>query len=396
MIEWCWVFNVRNVAVVGVGQTKFGELWEKSLRNLVVEAGNACLSDCGMERKDVQSMYVGNMSAGRFAGQEHVGALAADQLGFNPIPSVRCEAACASGAMAFNQAYMAVASGKYDVVMAAGVEKMSDIRQQDVATSLAAASDQEWEAEIGLTFAGLYALMARLHMHKYGTTREQLAMVSVINHENSVGNPYAQFPFKITIEDVLNSVMVADPLRVLDCSPITDGAAAVLLVSESVAKKCKNPVWVLASETASDTLALHDRRSLCELDAAKHAAKKAYAKTGLKPGDIGVAEVHDCFSINEVLCIEALGFCEVGKGGEFIENGEIRRGGSIPVNTTGGLKAIGHPVGATGIRQIIDITHQLRGSCFNKIKVDNGLALNVGGSGATASINVLGVEPESK
>ncbi len=387
---------MRNVAVVGIGQTKFGELWDKSLRNLVVEAGNACLADCGMERKDVQSMYVGNMSAGRFAGQEHVGALAADQLGFNPIPSVRCEAACASGAMAFNQAYMAIASGKYDIVMAAGVEKMSDIRQQDVATSLAAASDQEWEAEIGLTFAGLYALMARLHMHKFGTTREQLAMVSVINHENSVGNPYAQFPFKITIEDVLNSVMVADPLRVLDCSPITDGAAAVMLVSEGVAKRCKSPVWVMASETASDTVALHDRRSLYELDAAKCAAKKAYDKTGLTPNDICIAEVHDCFSINEILCIEALGFCDIGRGGEFIENGGVRRDGSIPVNTTGGLKAIGHPVGATGIRQIIDITRQLRGSCFNKIKADNGLALNVGGSGATASVNVLGVDPKSK
>lgn len=387
---------MRDVAVVGIGQTKFGELWDKSLRNLVVEAGNACLADCGMERKDVQSMYVGNMSAGRFAGQEHVGALAADQLGFNPIPSVRCEAACASGAMAFNQAYMAVASGKYDVVMAAGVEKMSDIRQQDVATSLASASDQEWEAEIGLTFAGLYALMAKIHMHKFGTTREQLALVSVINHENSVGNPYAQFPFKITIEDVLNSVMVADPLRVLDCSPITDGAAAVILVSEGVAKKCKSPAWVLASETASDTMALHDRRSLYELDAARCAAKKAYSKTGLKPSDIRVAEVHDCFSINEILCIEALGFCDVGTGGEFIENGEIRRGGSMPVNTTGGLKAIGHPVGATGIRQIIDITRQLRGSCFNKIKADNGLALNVGGSGATASVNIFGVDPKTK
>ncbi len=384
---------MRDVAVIGVGQTKFGEHWDKSLRNLVVEAGNACLADCGMARKDVQSMYVGNMSAGRFAGQEHIGALAADQLGFNPIPSVRCEAACASGAMAFNLAYLAVASGKYDIAMAAGVEKMTDIMQQDATTSLAAASDQEWEAGIGLTFAGLYALMARLHMHKFGTTQEQMAMVSVINHENAVGNPYAQFPFKITMEDVLNSPMIAEPLHLLDCSPITDGAAAVVLASDNIARKHETPVWVLASESASDTIALHDRQSLYELSAARHAAKLAYENAGRNHSDIDVAEVHDCFSINEILCIEALGFCDAGGGGKFIENGGVRKNGAIPTNTTGGLKAIGHPVGATGIRQIADIARQLRGSCCNQVKnARTGLALNVGGSGATASVNIFGSE----
>lgn len=388
---------MRNVAVVGIGQTKFSEHWDKSLRNLIVEAGNACLADSGIARKDVQSIYIGNMSAGRFAGQEHIGALAADQLSLNPIPSVRCEAACASGAMAFNQACLAVASGKYDIVMAAGAEKMTDLRQQDAITSLAAASDQEWEAEMGFTFAGLYALMARLYMHKFHASSEQLAMVSVINHENAVGNPYAQFPFKITVEDVMKSPMIADPLHLLDCSPITDGAAAVLLVSENIAKKHETPVWVLASESATDTVALHDRRSICELDAARHAAKLAYGTAGLKTKDIGVLEVHDCFSINEVLCIEALGFCETGDGAKFIENGEVRKNGTIPTNTTGGLKAGGHPAGATGIRQVIDVTRQLRGTCYNQVRgVGVGLALNVGGSGATAAVNILGNEITTK
>lgn len=381
-----------RVAVVGVGQTRFDEHWEKSLRDLSTEAGAIALRDAGIEGKEIQSLYIGNMSAGRFIGQEHLAALAADQAGLIPIPATRCEAACASSALAFRQAYFSILSGQYDIVMAAGAEKMTDLKGTDAIATLMGAGDQEWESAIGLTFTGLYALMARSHMQKYGTTREQMAMVSVNNHRNGVLNPLAQFHAEITIEKVLKSPLISDPLRLLDCSPITDGAAAVVLVSEKVARKFENPVWILGSGQASDTLALHHRKSITELMATKVAAKKAYEQSGLKPNDIDLAEVHDCFSINEIIAIEDLDFCKKGEGGKFVEDGKIAREGERPINPTGGLKSIGHPVGATGVRQISDVVRQLRGD-YGKLQVKDamfGLALNIGGSGATSVVNIFG------
>jgi acetyl-CoA C-acetyltransferase len=381
-----------RVAVVGVGQTKFDEHWEKSLRDLSTEAGATALMDSGIDGREIQSLYIGNMSAGRFIGQEHLAALAVDQAGLTPIPATRCEAACASSALAFRQAYFSILSGQHDIVMAAGAEKMTDLKGTDAVATLMGAGDQEWESAIGLTFTGLYALMAREHMQMYGTTREQLAMVSVNNHRNGVHNPLAQFPAEITVDKVLKSPMVADPLTLLDCSPITDGAAAVILVSEKIANKFDNPIWVLGSGQASDTLALHHRKSMTELMATKVAAKKAYDQAGLKPNDIDLAEVHDCFSINEIIAIEDLGFCDKGKGGRFVEDGKIARDSEKPVNPTGGLKSIGHPVGATGVRQISDIVKQLRGE-YGNLQVNDaryGLALNIGGSGATSVVNILG------
>lgn len=381
-----------RVAVVGVGQTKFDEHWEKSLRDLSTEAGALALRDAGIDGRDIQSLYVGNMSAGRFIGQEHLGALAADQAGLIPIPATRCEAACASSALAFREAYFSILSGQYDIVMAAGSEKMTDLKGTDAIATLMGAGDQEWESAIGLTFVSLYALMARRHMEKYGTTREQLAMVSVNNHRNGALNELAQFPKEITLEQVLKSPLISDPLRLLDCSPITDGATAVILVSERLAKKFEKPIWILGSGQASDTLALHHRKSMTELLSTKAAAKKAYEQADLKPKDIDVAEVHDCFSINEIIAIEDLGFCEKGKGGKFVEDGKIAREGEKPINPTGGLKSIGHPVGATGIRQISDIIKQIRGD-YGKLQVKGakiGLALNIGGSGGTAVVNIFG------
>jgi acetyl-CoA C-acetyltransferase len=381
---------MRKVAIVGFGQTKFGELWDKSLRDLSTESGMLAIKDAGIERSDVDGLFIGSMSAGRFAGQEHVSALAADHLGLNPIPATRTEAACSSGATAFRQAYLAIASGKHDVVMASGVEKMTDLKTSEVTTSLAAASDQEWEAGIGLTFPGLYALMARAHMSKYGTTAEQISSVSVNNHKNGVNNKNAQYPFEITLEQALNSQMVADPLRLLDCSPISDGGASLILVSEEIAKKM-DPVWILSAQQASDTIALHDRASLTELTAARIAAKKAFEEANITEKNIDVTEVHDCFSINEILAVEALGYTEVGTGGKFVEDGKVAIDGEKPINTTGGLKAGGHPVGATGIRQIGDIYLQLKGKSCNQVNgVKKGLALNVGGSGATANVTILG------
>jgi len=327
-------------------------------------------------------------------GQEHLGALAADFLGLGKIPATRCEAACASGSVAFRDAYYAVASGDIDAALVIGAEKMTDVHGSGALTTLAAAGDQEWEASIGLTFAGLYALIARKHMADFGTTREQLAAVSVTNHKNGLKNKLAQFQMKITMEDALNSAMIADPLRLFDCSPITDGAAAVILASEKIAKKLEHPVWISACEQASDTLSLHDRKSLTEMNATKVAAKLAYGEANLSPEKIDVAEVHDCFSINEIIAAEDLGFCKKGDGGKFVEAGKIAIGGERPINTMGGLKGIGHPVGATGIRQIIDLMTQLRGKA-GPLQVNGakkGLALNVGGSGATSVVTILSNE----
>ncbi len=381
----------RRVAVVGVGYTKFGEHWERSLRDLSTEAGALALADSKLDGKDIQALYVGNMSAGRFIGQGHLGALAAEYAGLLPIPATRFEAACASSAVAFKNACIAIQSGKYDVIMAAGAEKMTDLMGTDAIATLMGAGDQEWEASVGLTFAGLYALIARRHMAVYGTTREQMAMVSVNNHKNGVLNERAQFRYEITVEQVLKSAMISDPLTLLDCSPITDGAAAVILVSEEIARKLDNPIWVLSTSQATDTLALHNRASLTGLNATRVAARKTYQETGLSSRDIDVAEVHDCFSINEIIALEDLGFCEKGQGGKFVEDGKISRDSEIPVNTTGGLKSVGHPVGATGIRQLADLTNQLRGRCgpMQVTGANTGLALNIGGSGATAVVSML-------
>ncbi len=382
---------MRRVAVVGIGQTKFGELWEKSLKDMIFEAGVAALRDAGTERDDVQGLYIGNMSAGRFVGQEHLGALAADVLGIN-APATRYEAACASGSVAFRNACISVASGQEDVALVIGCEKMTDVNTQSAVLSLAAAGDQEWEAASGLTFAGAYALLARKHMHDFGTTKEQMAMVAVTNHKNAVGNEHAQFPFAVKLEDVLGANMIAEPLGLLDCSPITDGAAAVVVMEECMAKKL-NPVWLLGSGQGTDSLALHDRKSLTEMQATKMAAKKAFEQAGVGKKDVNVVEVHDCFTINEIMGLEDLGFCGKGQGGRFVEQGGIEKGGEVPTNTLGGLKACGHPVGATGIRQIIDITRQLRGAAYNQVSgAKYGLNLNIGGSGATAVVNIFSNE----
>jgi len=386
---------MKNVAVIGVGQTKFDEHWEKSLRDLSTEAGVAAINDAGIEGKDVEALFIGNMSGGRFVGQEHLAALAADQAGLNPIPATRVEGACASGALAFRKAYLSILSGEYDVVIAAGAEKMTDIKGPDAIAALMGAGDNEWESSIGLTFAGLYALMARAHMHEFGTTQEQLAMFSVNNHKNAVLNEKAQFRKEITVDDVLKSPIIADPLHLLDCSPITDGAAVVVLASEDAVKKLdvEKPVWVLGSGQASDTLALHDRKSLTELLATKVAARKAFEQARLQPKDIQIVEVHDCFSINGIMSLEDLGFCKKGEGGKFVEEGNITRGGYLSVNTSGGLKAKGHPVGATGISQIIEIVEQLRGEAGKRqVDAEYGLTQNVGGSGATAVVSIFGKE----
>jgi acetyl-CoA C-acetyltransferase len=381
---------LRDVAIIGVSQTKFGELWDTSFRDMITEAGMKAIEDANIEGADLEAMYVGNMSAGLFVQQEHIASLIAEHAGLNPIPSARIEAACASGGLALRQGIMAVASGYHDIVISAGVEKMTDV--VDPTPAIATASDQEWEAQQGATFPSLYAMMARRHMYEYGTTREQLAMVSVLNHKNGALNPLAQFPMEITVDQVLNSSKVADPLRLLDCSPVSDGAAAVILCpAEDARKYTDTPVYIKASSQASGTIALHARRDITTIDATVYAARKAYKMAGLNPKDIDVVEVHDCFSINGLLAIEDLGFVEKGKGGPAVEEGMTARDGQIPVNTSGGLKSRGHPLGATGIAQTAEIVWQLRGEADKRQieGVEIGMTHNIGGTGGTAVVHIL-------
>ncbi len=384
---------MMDVAVIGVGMIKCGELWEKSLRAMFVEAALKAIEDAGVDRID--SIYAGCMSSGLFVNQEHLGPLFADYLGACPVPAVRVESACASGGVAFRQGLMDVASGMNEIVLVGGVEKMTDVDGGGATFALATAADQEYEVYNGVTFPGLYAMMARAHMHKYGTTRKQLSAVSVKNHANGAKNPLAQYRMKITTDQVANAVMVADPLTVLDCSPVTDGAAAVVICPLELAKKIsKKPiVRVSGSGHATDSIAVHQRKDITHLAAAELSAKKAYEMAGVGPSDIDLAEVHDCFTIAEICAIEALGFVEKGKGGPATEAGETAIGGRIPINTSGGLKSKGHPVGATGVAQICEITEQLRGESGER-QVEGarrGLTQNMGGTCASSVVHILEV-----
>jgi acetyl-CoA C-acetyltransferase len=385
---------MRDVAVIGVGLTKFGELWDKSFRQLTAEAGSKAIFDAGIEGKEIDAMYVGSMSSGRFVGQEHVGALVADASGFSHvhIPSTRVEGACASGGLAVREGYLSIASGMNDVVVVGGIEKMNDVGGNAATETLATAADQEWEAFFGATFPGLYAMIATKHMHDYGTTKEQLAQVAVKNHANGALNPYAQYQREIKLETVLNATAVAYPLGLFDCSPVTDGAASIVLCAADKAKEYTDKaIKIIASGQASDTLSLHGRRDICTLDSTVYAAKMAYKQANLTPKDIDLAEIHDCFTIAEICAIEDLGFVEKGQGGKAVENKITTLDGSLPVNTSGGLKSKGHPVGATGVAQIVEIALQLRGDAekrqVNDAKI--GLAHNVGGSGATCTVHIM-------
>ncbi len=384
---------MRDVAVIGVGMSECGELWKKSLRQIFVDAASDAIADSGVDKID--SMYVGCMSGGLFVGQEHLASMLADYLGVASIPACRVESACASGGVAFRQGLMDVASGMNDIVLVGGVEKMTDVDGGEATYALATAADQEYEVYHGVTFPGLYAMVARAYMHQFGGTREQMAHVSVKNHRHGAMNPKAQYSFEITLEAVLESTRVADPLRILDCSPITDGAAAAVLCPLDMAKKLtqKPVVKVIGSGHSTDTIALHDREDLTDFAATKRAAEAAFKMAGVGPSDIDLAEVHDCFSIAEICVLEALGFADRGKGGDLAKNGETALGGRVPVNTSGGLKSKGHPVGATGVAQIVEVIEQLRGES-GKRQVEGAkraLTQNMGGSGGSAVVHILEV-----
>lgn len=385
---------MRDVCVIGVGLSKWGEVWRQSLRQLFVDAAMNAIENSGVDHLD--SLYVGCMSSGMFVQQEHISALCADYLGMAGMPATRVESACASGGISFRQAFLEVGSGVSDIVMAAGVEKMTDVDGDGATAALAGAADQEYEVFHGATFPGLYAMMAHAHMAKYGTTSEMLAAVAVKNHHNGSMNPVAQYPFEITVEGVLNSVMVADPLHILDCSPITDGAAAVIVTSEEVAKKLGKPyIKVLGSGLATDSMALAQRADLTKIEAATIAADRAFKMAGKKLSDIQFAEVHDCFTIAELMILESIGLYEPGKAGPATQAGETALDGKFPINSSGGLKCKGHPVGATGVAQVVEIYKQLTGQAEGGRQIPGspkiGMTHNMGGSGASSVVHIMEV-----
>jgi len=383
---------MREVAIVGVGMTPFGELWDLSLRDLIVASSLKAMDDAKVDTVD--SIYVGAMSSGLFNNQEHLASVAADYLGMVGVPATRCESACISGAVALKAAYLDVASGYSDIVLVTGVEKMTDVSGDKAVAGLSTASDDEFESYQGMTFPGLYAMIARAHMEKYGTTRRQLSLVSVKNHNNALKNPYAQFKLKMTPEAVESSVMVADPLHIMDCSPISDGAASVIIAPLDIVKerfKDHRIVKVLGLGHATGSIALHTRPDITNLDAVEKAGERAYKYAEVAPSDIQFAEVHDCFTIAEICELEALGFCAKGEGGKMTERGDTMPDGKLPVNVSGGLKAKGHPVGATGVAQIIEVTEQIRGDAGDRqLKdVNIGMAQNLGGSGGSSIVTIL-------
>lgn len=384
---------MERVAVVDGAMTSFGEHWNLSLRELAVEAGRKAMNHAGVGPKDVDALFIGNMAGGFFNGQEHLASLISRGLHLTPKPSTRVEAACASGGLAARVGYHSILAGAYDTVLCLGVEKMTDLPPENITSGLAMAADGDWEAYFGVTFPALYAMLARRHMHEFGTTEEQMAAVAVKNHENGALNPHAQFRFPLTIEKVLKSALVSDPIRLLDCSPISDGAAAVVLSKESIAKKLTDtPVYFQGTGQGSDSIALHNRATLTTLDATVAAGRTAFKQAKLTPKDIDLVEVHDCFTIAELLAIEDLGFIEKGKAGPATEEGVTARDGKIPVNVSGGLKAKGHPVGATGIAQIYEAMLQLRGEAGGR-QVDGAtraMTHNIGGSGGTAIVSIMG------
>jgi acetyl-CoA C-acetyltransferase len=380
------------VSIVSAGLSKFGKLQGLYAREIFADAAKEAFDRCPEldPKRDIEALFVGHMGES-YEHQGHTGATVADWVGLGHIPATRTEAACASSGAALRIGVYAVLSGMCDVVMVGGVEKMTHRSTPEVTEYLAMASDYPFEQWHGMTFPGLYALMATAHMHEYGTTERQLAMVSVKNHYHGSLNPKAHMQKEITLETALSSRVVAWPLKLYDCSLITDGASCLIMTRPELAKKYTDtPVQIIGSGQASDTIGLHERASLTSLAAAKVAAKKAYEMADVKPGDIDVAEVHDCFTIAEIIAYEDLGFCDKGRGGDLVEKGETKLGGRLPANTSGGLKAKGHPVGATGTAQAYEIYLQLTGQAEKRQVKDAeiGLSHNVGGSGATATVHV--------
>jgi len=387
-----------EVAIIGAGQTKYGN-HEQGLKGMWAESAlNAFESvDQNFDPRIIDEAFIGSTAFG--GGQlGNTAALMTEHSGMDNIPVRRVENACASSGFAMRDAWLAIKSGQADIVVAGGIEKMNDLSPERKRFWLGVSGDTEWERLAGLTFPGTYALMARRHFHEYGSKHDDLVNISVKNHTHGFLNEYAHLRKQVDFDKAKSGFMVADPLTLYDCCPTSDGASTVILAADHVAKKFTDtPVWVKGSGAASDYLALHDRPSITELIATKKAAEVAYKSSSLTAKNIDLAEVHDCFTIAELLATEDLGFADKGDGGNFAsqERG-LRNNGDVTINSSGGLKSKGHPLGATGTGQVVEIFKQLRGDVEKGRQVDDaevGLTHNVGGSGATCAVHIFGRSP---
>lgn len=384
---------MRSVSVVGIGETKMGRYPDRSLREMILAAGGQAIVDSGLEKKDIQALYVGNFNGQVLSGQGHMGSLVSEVLGLGHIPAIRTEGACASGSLAFRMGLIAVMSGIYDVVLVGGVEKMTHRPTELVTEAIASAMDYDLEALEGFTFPANFAMIGNRYFHEYRNVKREMGICAVNAHHNASLNPNAQMPKEVTLEKVLAAPVIAAPLSLFDCSLVTDGAAFVVLAATDIAKKVSKHriVEVIGSGHAGDTVTLATKQSITSFAAAKSAAKQAYDQAGLTPADIDLAEVHDCFTITQIINIEDLGFAEPGHGADAVAEGITALDGRKPINTSGGLKAKGHPIGATGISQIYEVVTQLRGDAGKRqIKqADIGLTHNLGGTAGTCLVHIF-------
>lgn len=383
---------MRELAIIGIGQTPVSENWDQSLREIAGEAVFAAMLDAGVEK--VEGLFIGNMMSGILSRQEHLGALVSDWVGMQGIEAFKIEAACGSGASALRTAIMAVGSGEMDSAIAMGVEKMTETKGSETTTALATAADADYEIIHGLSFVAINALMMQRYLYEYGWKHTDFAPFSINAHANAAHNPFARLQEPISEKDYQRARMIAAPINLLDASPIGDGAAAVVIVP---VERLRSAGWrgpmitIAASASATDTLAVHSRRNPTWLAAAEKSARTAYAQAGVTPADIDLFELHDAFSIMAALSLEACGFAERGQGPRLALDGELTPTGRIPVATRGGLKARGHPVGATGMYQVVEVVQQLRGQAGETQVKDAriGMAQNIGGSGATIVTHIL-------
>ena len=385
---------MRSVSIIGIGQTPVGELWNLSARQLAYQAVSAAMAEAGVDQAD--ALFLGNMLSGSLLDQEHMATLVADFCGLHGIEAAKVEAACASGAAALRVGTMAVASGFHDVVIVAGVEKMTDTVGKDTTAGLATAADAEYEALHGVSFVGLNALIMQRYMYEYDVPLDAFAGFSINAHRNGANNPHAMFPEAITLDDYVKAPVIATPINIMDSSPVCDGAAALILVPTELASRFitghhPGAVHIRASASANDSLAVHDRKDPLFLEAAYTSSQKACRQAGVSLDDLDLFELHDAFTIMAALSLEATGFARRGEGWRMAHDSEIGVHGRIPISTMGGLKSRGHPVGATGVYQIVELVQQLRGTAgANQVaNARLGMAQNIGGSGATIVTHIL-------
>ena len=384
---------MREVAILGIGQTPVAEHWDKSIKELAGTAIFAALNDA--QRDSAEALFIGNMLSGLLSKQENLGGLISDWIGLPGIEAEKVEAACGSGAAAFRAGLIAVSSGEVDTALVVGVEKMTESIPIETTEALATAADADYESAQGLSFVAINALVMQIYLHTYGWKHTDFAPFSINAHANALHNPYARLHEKISEKDYITARMVSEPINLLDASPIGDGAAAVLLVpADSITTYDTKIIKVIGSASATDTIAIHNRKDPLWLSAAEKSAKKAYDQAGLEPNDIDFFELHDAFSIMSVLSLEACGFTDRGNGPRLGLDGNITLNGKIPITTRGGLKARGHPVGATGMYQIVEAVQQLRGEGDPTQVLDAriGMTQNIGGSGATIITHILKVQ----